>query len=324
VRVDDYQFMVDSATKFFNSVYLHGWFHHPNENLHKIRLNSKRVLRQISSVGQFHGGVEASLGPNKGFTLQALLIDNASPEELEVEFIIAPANGWFNRTTTRKTWRELCDDARGENKTSALSRNLSDFMKPGTKVLDIGGRARSGIDYSKCYPGTEFTVLDVLPGKNVDVVGDAHELSRFFAGDSFDVVFSVSVFEHLLMPWRVVTEINKVLKPGGIGFVHTHQTIGLHDMPWDFWRFSEFAWDALFNKRTGFEIIGRAMDELSYVLPYIYRPEKLHVERSGGFEGSAVLFRKIGPCDLCWDVHPSQVIDTTYPCNDDDNTPPRL
>ena len=51
----------------------------------------------------------------------------------------------------------------------------------------------------------------------MDVVGDAHTLSRHYPDAAFDAVMAFSVLEHLLMPWKLVIELNRVLKPGGIG-----------------------------------------------------------------------------------------------------------
>jgi SAM-dependent methyltransferase len=164
-------------------------------------------------------------------------------------------------------------------------------------------------------------VLDILPGENVDVVGDAHALGDLFPPERFDAFYSVSVFEHLLMPWAVVPQINRVLKPGGIGLIHTHQTLGMHDLPWDFWRFSDTAWDALFNSETGFEIVDRCLDSEQFILPFIYRPSKRYAELSAGFEGSSVWVKKIGPCKLRWDVVPSDLVKTSYPNEDDHFVP---
>jgi hypothetical protein len=41
--------------------------------------------------------------------------------------------------------------------------------------------------------------VDVTPGANVDIVGDAHHLSRA-VHETFDHAFSIAVFEHLLTP----------------------------------------------------------------------------------------------------------------------------
>lgn len=45
------------------------------------------------------------------------------------------------------------------------------------------------------------------------VVGDGATLP--FARDTFDLVFSEYVFEHLPAPWRTLDEIDRVLRPGG-------------------------------------------------------------------------------------------------------------
>jgi hypothetical protein len=155
----------------------------------------------------------------------------------------------------------------------------------------------------------------------VDVVGDAHALTRHFPPDRFDAFYSVSVFEHLLMPWAVIAQINKVLRMGGIGLISTHQTLGMHDLPWDYWRYSDTAWDALFNRLTGFEIIERALDGEQHVLPFVYRPSKANAERSVGFEGSCVWVRKIGPCQMEWNATPADLITTAYPDEDDNFMP---
>ena len=49
---------------------------------------------------------------------------------------------------------------------------------------------------------------------------DAQDLYQF-PDDSFDVVFSLQVNEHIPKPWIAAKEINRVLKTVGIG-IHTH------------------------------------------------------------------------------------------------------
>ena len=125
---------------------------------------------------------------------------------------------------------------------------------------------------------------------------------------------SISTFEHLIMPWKVVIEISRILKLGGIGFVHTHQSIGMHDIPHDFWRYSDTAWQALFNKATGFEILRARLEEMMYLLPDMLNLEKdWCYEHSRGFEGSNVLVRKINEPSVDWNVKSNEIIDTQYP-----------
>jgi hypothetical protein len=260
-------------------------------------------------VGEPHWGVSAAFGPDKGFSLQVLRPEEGFNEDADLAFTTAA--GW----TTWVRLADLCVERMAHYATQPLAHRFIAAMdeQPGARVLDIGGRARSRIDRSAMFSTAECVVLDILAGENVDVVGDAHEMGGLFPPEHFDGVYSVSVFEHLLMPWAVVPQMNMVLKTGGLALVFTHQTLGMHDAPWDFWRFSDTSWDGLFNARTGFEIIDRALDREQYVLPFIWHAGKAFAERAAGFEGSAVLVRKTGPCSLSWPVTPADITNTMYP-----------
>jgi hypothetical protein len=86
-----------------------------------------------------------------------------------------------------------------------------------------------------------------------------------------------------------------------------------HDLPWDFWRYSDTAWDALFNKKTGFKILRRGLDNVQNIVPFVYTDRYAWAEKSAGFEGSSVWFMKTGPCELSWKVSLGEIINTTYP-----------
>ena len=183
------------------------------------------------------------------------------------------------------------------------------------RLLDLGGRNRSGADveHRSDYPECAVTAFDIVADPGVDVVGDAHELSRYFAPATFDFVLCVSVFEHLLMPWQVALEMNKVMKPGGVAFIHTHQTIGMHDVPWDFLRFSDTSWPGFFNEATGFDVLGTEVGHFQHIVPRAWTERYAGAEASGGWESSAVLVRKTGEPRLTWDVRLGEVIGTRYP-----------
>jgi hypothetical protein len=90
------------------------------------------------------------------------------------------------------------------------------------------------------------------------------------------------------MPWRVALEINKILRVGGSLWVQSHQTLGLHDFPWDYWRFSSESWASLLNKNTGFEIVDAISDHEMYIIPFLTRNEMFDAEKAAGYELSAV------------------------------------
>lgn len=181
------------------------------------------------------------------------------------------------------------------------------------RVLEIGSRVRDDTQsfFSQdaiSDPSVQYLGFDILPGENVDVVGDAHCLSSYFEPASFDLVCSEWVFEHLIMPWRVVLEINKVLKPGGEVWINTNHSMALHDMPWDFWRFSDTAWIGLFNEFTGFEIKGTALGVPVRLTPMRYNDSFRDHERGLGFQSCCVWARKTGPARVDWPADAAAIL----------------
>ena len=84
-------------------------------------------------------------------------------------------------------------------------------------------------------------------------------------------------------------------------------------MPWDFFRFSENAWHALFNRRTGFEVVAADMSLHVHMVPRVYPSQPAYAEHTMGYMSSEALVRKIGPAEVDWTVELSEVIDTMYP-----------
>lgn len=133
--------------------------------------------------------------------------------------------------------------------------------KPGMRILEIGSREVTG--QSKAREGfseAEYIGFDFYPGKNVDVIGDAHKLASYFKEEEkFDLIYSSACFEHFAMPWVVATEIAKLLKVGGLVFVETHFSYNSHERPWHFFQFSDMALRSLFSDALGFECIEAGM-----------------------------------------------------------------
>lgn len=140
----------------------------------------------------------------------------------------------------------------------------------GGRFVEVGGRGQSSAEVRRRL-GSEwsYSALDIHPGLNVDVVGDAHHLSDLIPPGSVDVIYSASVLEHFLAPWRFVVEANRVLRTGGIFYAAMPCAWPLHAEPWDFWRASDHAWPALLNPGTGFELLQRGILGRSVILPYL-------------------------------------------------------
>jgi len=290
-----------SASKFHRSFFIKGTHSKEIARLVAVLENEQRIQAEvlILSLDSVPGGFEAQW-----------LSAEIAPERLSLRFVTR--DGEFVNAPLGQLMKEKLSSG----KTEILSQNfISDVnsRKGSPRLLDLGGRDRSRIGQNTSFPNANCTVFDIALGDDVDVVGDAHELSKFFPSNHFDFIYCVSVFEHLFMPWKVVLEMNRVLKPGGRAYVATHQTIGVHDMPWDFWRFSIWTWEALFNRFTGFKIIDREMDKEQYVIPFVLTPNKLDAEKSAGFESAVVIVEKVGRTWLRWPVKLRRVLSTSYP-----------
>lgn len=134
------------------------------------------------------------------------------------------------------------------------------FNHPGMRVLELGARNVTGANLRSKFAKAEYVGFDYYEGENVDVVGDAHRLTSYFApNEKFDLIFSSAVFEHLCMPWVVAEEIAKLLAVGGHVFVETHFSFCSHERPWHFFQFSDMGLRALFNDALGFDLIERGM-----------------------------------------------------------------
>jgi SAM-dependent methyltransferase len=91
----------------------------------------------------------------------------------------------------------------------------------------------------------QHVMVDIELGLDVDVAGDLHRLP--FGSESFDVFMAPSIFEHVKRPWVCSAEIARVLRPGGIAYVQSHQSFPIHGYPSDYWRFTDGALRLLFE-----------------------------------------------------------------------------
>lgn len=182
-------------------------------------------------------------------------------------------------------------------------------------ALEIGSRARSGVNNRDTYlpKDIEFTGVDVLEGECVDIVCDAHQLSDHVEHNKYELIYSLNVFEHLLMPWKVVLEMNKVMKKGGLVMIFTHHAYPLHDLPWDYYRFSDNAWYSLFNKATGFEIVKTELIDPVSIVPKCIYEGSVGVKNGEAYIHSAVIAKKISDTELAWPVDSAKIIETEYP-----------
>jgi hypothetical protein len=312
---------IDECLFFRGTLFISGWFFHPIyavSYLYYQTTGSEPVEIDSFHYGQVSLDVSAAFPHvSKSKTEQCrfqLKLPISSAEQALSTYLIVKLE-----TEEFVVLRNLVSPAMDGDSYHQLQSRFFSKMRVKSKiqplkVLEIGSRNRSGnIRRSLLGECVEYVGMDIIQGENVDIVGDAHDLSSIFPPNSFDAIFSMSVFEHLLMPWKVALELNKLLKPGGYAMITTHHTFPLHEMPWDFWRFSDQSWHSLFNSATGFRVIETALGERASIVAHLLHPVTLELDKQPAFLGSSVLVEKVSETSLTWDVKLNDVIQTAYP-----------
>lgn len=307
--VDSCVFHFDRWLHFYDYVRITGWFHSPTESLVGVDVvrGDEVLLDDAGEIGL--PSPDIGLHPRCRFVVSRLMRE---PERLlasAVRFRLASG-------ATIVVPVESLDAGMAGHGSGLFARFVSDFQEqPGRSVLEVGSRKRSTTTQRHLFePHGGYLGVDVVPGENVDRVIDAHRLSADLGRARFDCVFSIEVLEHLAMPWKAVVEMNRVMRPGGIVYAMSAQTCGLHDLPWDFFRFSDAAYRALFNRGTGFEIIETRLGTPMHTVPFLRCSSHwTDIEKAAGFYESEVLARKIAETELDWDVPTSAVVETSYP-----------
>ena len=303
---------VDLFSYYHQYLFIEGWAFHPEYEVLSLAIEFPngpwKFLRDWRCNNTSPGA--SARGPRATSGGYSVVLSQPDGEKVTgARMIFSLSNGTY--ATVVEPWT----GALGSDPYHALNTRFFDKLVPsGANVLEIGSRNRSGNVRRELFPpDVSYTGFDITSGENVDVVGDAHELSRYFDADHFDVVLAMSTFEHLAMPWKAAIEINKVMKPGGILMITSHQTWPLHEQPWDFWRFSDQGWRCLFNQATGFEVLETAMGEQASIVPRLAHPIVIGHPLADTRLASAVVARKLGTAKVEWGASLEEVLSTAYP-----------
>jgi 2-polyprenyl-6-hydroxyphenyl methylase/3-demethylubiquinone-9 3-methyltransferase len=142
------------------------------------------------------------------------------------------------------------------------------FSRPNVRVLDVGcgagflanHLAREGFEVT----GIDASESSIQVARQYDAtgmvnyeVGDAYHLP--FDDASFEVVCAMDFLEHVDAPGRVVDEVARVLKPGGLFFFHTFNR-------------NLLSWLVVIK---GVEWFVKKVPENLHLLKYFVKPEEL-------------------------------------------------
>jgi Methyltransferase domain len=136
-------------------------------------------------------------------------------------------------------------------------------------VLDCGSGDRN-------HPDSRVVSFEYSRFQGPDVFGDGHQLP--FKENSFDLVLSQAVFEHVANPFVAASEIFRVLKPRGRVYVESAFMQPLHAVPYHFFNTTAWGLERLFSEFVIQEITHQGV--LAQTLEWFYRLTEL---RQKGF-----------------------------------------
>lgn len=138
--------------------------------------------------------------------------------------------------------------------------NLTKEEVKGKKVIeagsyDLNGSLRSII---KHWEPAEYIGVDIEEGSGVDIVCGVEDLIDKFGRESFDIVISTELFEHV-KDWQAgISNLKNICKPEGIILITTRSHgFKYHSYPYDFWRYEI---DDMKNIFSDFEILSLKKD----------------------------------------------------------------
>ena len=123
---------------------------------------------------------------------------------------------------------------------------LIQILPINAKILVIGGSIK-GLGTKKIYSTSSFEIIgtDVSFGPYTKLICDAHDIP--FMNDTFDCVIVQVVLEHVLDPYRCVSEIHRVLNNSGVVYAETPFIQQVHMRQYDFTRFTHLGHRRLFR-----------------------------------------------------------------------------
>ncbi len=133
--------------------------------------------------------------------------------------------------------------------TKAIISHYVDQLDLSGDVLEVGAYSliQSGMDL---FPEPRFSYhgLNLEQTEVPDtIVANITNCRDQIPDDTFDLVVSSDVFEHIDRPWMAAQEIGRILKPSGVAVTRTVWSWRNHPCPIDYWRFSPECLEFLFS-----------------------------------------------------------------------------
>jgi SAM-dependent methyltransferase len=118
--------------------------------------------------------------------------------------------------------------------------NLTAADIRGKSVIEVGSRNINGSlrPLVESFTPASYVGVDMVHGDGVDEVCEAGGLIERFGPESFDVLISTEMLEHVHDWQRVIDNFKLLLRPAGLLLITTRSRgFPYHEAPYDFWRY---------------------------------------------------------------------------------------
>ncbi|MFX0186837.1 MAG: methyltransferase domain-containing protein [Candidatus Hodarchaeota archaeon] len=117
--------------------------------------------------------------------------------------------------------------------------NIDEFQ--GKRVIEIGSKYVNGTVrpfIEKYLKPKEYIGVDIEPGRSVDIILPAENIVEYFGKESFDILISTELMEHV-KDWKLIVKNFKdiLIKDGLIYITTRSRGFPFHGHPFDFWRY---------------------------------------------------------------------------------------
>jgi len=112
------------------------------------------------------------------------------------------------------------------------SRNFGDLLDAGA-----GGLNGKELFTNHCKSYTSLDITDRIG--EIDIIGDIQNMVAV-QDNTYDTVYSSQVLEHIPYPAKALKEFQRVLKIDGICIISVPHISHYHEIPHDYFRFTEF------------------------------------------------------------------------------------
>ena len=101
-------------------------------------------------------------------------------------------------------------------------------------------------DLRPLFPGKKYIGCDMRSGKGVDLLLNLHDID--LPDSTAGTVLALDTLEHVEFCRRAMSEVYRILKPGGVAIISSVMYFPIHEYPSDYWRFTPEGFRSLLNQ----------------------------------------------------------------------------